>query len=277
MLSEAIKTLADLGKKAAGPEMLQLWKSDHRRIIFNHATGDLKEYSEPMPARRHIAETKDDFVRIIQTLNSRPAIPREEDEGIAGNAVVWLNSHEAVAVLNDHTYRDDVVVWPLPWSPQAILLSQWESQKTVFEPAVLIKAIRLELGLPNHPLIAGMSAVDWQVTNSTASRTERTKESLGKNIHAEIAGVSELSETTTVAVPLYTHGIASRADVACHVEIDPQRGQIGLIPPPGEMDLQFEMAMVEIQAALTKALGEDIPVYQGSPDGESQSVRCEVD
>jgi len=92
------------------------------------------------------------------------------------------------------------------------------------------------------------------------------RDRLGKDVHATVAGTSELPEDVIIMAPVYRQlGEQELVAVRCRIETFPGEQRLQLRPFPGEIDAAFEHAMGSIRERLFQDLKDSIRIYYGEP------------
>ena len=108
--------------------------------------------------------------------------------------------------------------------------------------------------------------LDWKYGTSGTTDIQRGRESLSKDILAEVNGVAELPETLRIRVAVYdVAGEREPLEVVCFVEPDPRNQTLTLVPCPGEVQRAVDVAQASIRERINAAVGDKIRVYYGTP------------
>ena len=114
--------------------------------------------------------------------------------------------------------------------------------------------------------IAPFRRLDWNQTIRSEGEVTETRDRLGKEIRAQVAGTADLPEDLIVLTPVYRQlGEQELHQVRCRIDLHPLDQRIELSPFPGEIDAAYERQQGSIAQRLREGLGEDTRIYYGTP------------
>lgn len=258
MLQEAIRELADLAveaKRAAQPRIIQIPGDDRTIFVDPKGDGQWEERKKPPAKRSHTVTTIEDLATLAlyarRTLGLDPA--------------VW-HAPDKVVLVFDQTNVWDLATVVLVYAPQwmtLLSLTRPLSQKE------LLSILRVDLAgcLDSPSLLNSVSHVNFRAAMHGEGSIQHGRESLGKSVESEVAGVREpIPERGTVLAPIYENpGEQTRWPVECDLEIDAANQRFFFRPLPGEMEEALQLQQADIRQRLASALGEEVPVYAGTP------------
>jgi len=188
---------------------------DPRKIVYRVGEKTV-EYEAAPPLRKHTVFALADLCAYVDQCNNRfhslaGAIREAVDEdgqpvdvepvpSPVGPPVLWHSRQAVVLVTNDND-RLDTVRLPLLFSDQFAALEGLRGTKQ-FSQRELIRYLRFRVGATLEQ-IAPFRKIDWSTGEKASATITRGKESLGAQIQAEVAGLSEIPETLTFRVPVY--------------------------------------------------------------------------
>lgn len=248
MIAEALKLIQDTARKAHGTHDLPTCSTHEERVLLPN--GDVDVVTHVIPPRQHV-------VHDIESLSAFVAdLP---------DVVIWHESTNVVAVLNDAAYRDSRLTMPLPIHPTFTALDDMSGE--VFSQKQLIDYLRLNLKKEVDSAVPGFIGAIREVrfvnNASGESNIQHGRESMGKRIEQSVAGVDALPEDFTLQVPLWLH-LDCVVSVECALIVETAEGKFRCGPKPGAI----EQAKVAGQKWLGKQLEsqcEKAVVYFGSP------------
>lgn len=261
MLQDAINAIQDLAAAAARASQPRITEipGDPRHVYVDSAgTGSWEK--EPLPRRcfAHHVETIEDLARLAvyaqAELNLRPA--------------VW-HAHAQVKLIFDRADPFDVATVNLQidrrWQTLLTL-----SQARPLRQRELLTLLRVDLAgcLPTPRLVNAVSHVNFRAANLGESIIQQGRETLGRHVENEVAGVKEpIPERETLRLPLYDN-VGERElrwDVECDLEVNAAEQVFVFRPLPGEMEAAIALHQADIRQRLIEALGDEVEVYAGVP------------
>lgn len=247
---EALEYLISTGQKAREVRFVGL-TPDGRHARFDVA-GELKEVIEPPPVRAHRVYSLADLINyVIDTASDH-------------ETVIWY-SRQAVILMLDDADRRDRVTFDLRLSEIFHHLVQLHED---LDPGSLdqrgfVRLLR-NLGI-EAALIAPFRRLDWTTHMASVGETMPGRDRLGKDVQANVAGISDLPEDLIVSTPVYREiGERELVHVRCRIETFPLEQRLQIRPFPGEIDLAFEQAMGSISERLREGL-DNQSIYYGMP------------
>jgi len=251
-----VKTLEQIQETAvAAAAWKPLAVTDPRHAHFADREGNHHTVQIPPPLRDHHPETLDTLAALAVDANDA-----------TGDAVLWV-SPQAVVLVRDNADRRDVARLALVPSRQAAALGVLDEGEALDQRA-FIRLLRLDLAAPAD-LVARFRKLDWAKCDETRGHLGKDKESLGRNITAQVQGLEDLPETVDLEVPLYDNpDLAHTWLIRLALEVDVLNHTFTLRPLPGALARAVNLALANIAADLKALLGGDlanIPIYRGRP------------
>jgi hypothetical protein len=255
MLDAALKLIQDTAKQAQAARRLDAADPRHA----HYQMGDrIITLDIPPPPREHHDNTLADLIQYTE---------RATDQGLC--TVLW-HTHNAVILLLDDADRRDRVTFALDEHPQFAALKAMAAAAGCFTGPEFVRFLRLAMCFPDLATIQKFRRLDWRRSEATITETTRQRESLGREIMAEVTGIDELPDALTFQVPAYSNpGETEPWMIRCLLDYDTANQRIRLAPMPGEIDLAIAAAQASIRNRLTDALtdteGVCLPIYFGTP------------
>ena len=183
--------------------------------------------------------------------------------------MVWYDSVGVVLVIDDDGHRLETAVLNLDLSDVFKTLVALREMKKWHTHRDFIRLLRIDLArtIEDGSLLNRIRKVKIENGEMLSSEVRKSKESLGRQITAEISGESEIPDEVVLLVPVYsTAGEKARYPIACSVEADPTRSEpFRLMPLPDEIERVEQLATDFIAERLKEHLPELVPCYFGSP------------
>lgn len=217
-------------------------------------SGQHEEIAVPPPFRNH---TVGSLVDLISYADGKT------------KAVVW-HSPESVVLILDDDDRRDCAVFPLVLSDAWEKLKKLDGQLTPLTQKDFIRLLRFVLGA-SAATITVFRKLSFQTQINGGGEIQKSRESLGNSIAAEVQGTADLPEELIVSVPIYQNaGERQVYSVRLLLEYDGQAQRILVTPDQGLLAELEEAHQADIRSRLTAGLVDDeehpaIPVYFGQP------------
>lgn len=260
MLQEAIKTIQELAEEASRAKQPRIVPipGDPRNVFVDAAgTGGWEVRRLAAPKRTHKPATLEDLGRLALYAHDLDLDP-----------AVWHSEDKVHLVFSQNDPWDEAIL-PLVKTPQWLLMEKL-ADKVPLRQRELITILRVELaGCIGSPrLLNSVSHVNFRAGVQGESRLEHGRESMGKSVESEVAGVKEqIPERETVRVPLYEN-VGERGlrwDIECDLEVNATEQVFVFRPLPGQLEEAVALHQGDIRQRLQAALGDDVPVYSGTP------------
>lgn len=199
-------------------------------------------------------------------LDSLVAFCQNMKESGGASPSVWCSVMAVVFVPDDLSRRDRAFL-PLEWADlAAAVVRDQPTISTQRDPKQFVRMLRVALAgaLPaDSTLIQILRDTKWQSGRSAAVNTQHGKESMGREVEAEVmAGSGAIPEVVKLSFPLFK-GLTHRVDINCALEIDPHNETLCLTPFPDACDNEADRVVREIAAEIDSQVG--CPVYLGAP------------
>lgn len=259
--SPAIKSVAELAKQAADPFIKQVGPAELGKwMIFDRTKGhEILELLPELPPR----------VAAFHSLDALVAAAKHYgDESTA----IYFNAGGVTIVLDDQQRRRSTLTMAFTKTPEWLLLEGFASG-TAYDQASLIRLFRLRLAhaCPAAPtVVAKIRKVRFQASQAVDSDLQRGRESLGKEITAELLQAEEVPEQVTLQVrPFLEVGRGGLADIDCLLDINPHAQKFSLLPTPGAMqemiDDELELLGKDLAEQLAADPAKTFPIFYGTP------------
>jgi len=247
------KLIAELSRRAAGLEIVTLPGDGRKMLVHNFAAGSYEVLDVAPPPRTHVIYSVDSFVAIAEDFQTRAdSKPR-----------IWHGKDAVVLVCDDNDRRDSARL-ALPASEPLSWLWNLKRKTEPMNQGELIRVLRLKLGQPSD-LVAKFRKLDFSAGKTGAARVEHGKESLGREIIAQVNGVDDLPDVLDVSVRITDVPGANHPEtIRVGLEIDATREEFYLSPMPGELEAAVDRMHADLHKKLIAAL-PGLPVYYGAP------------
>jgi hypothetical protein len=234
-------------------------------------------YGNPLgiPSAKRIAEC----AALIRAENERRRLAKLRPQAVKhygqpDQAAIYYNQAGLTAVLDDTERRHSKIRMTFTKTPEWLLLEGF-AKGAFFDQLALIRLLRQNLAhaCPSAPtVVAKVRKVRFQASEAIEGDVQRGRESLGKEITAELVQADQVPETVTLQVrPFLELGRdrAGLADVSCLLDIDVHKKGFRLVPSPGEMQevLDGELSLLEsdLRALLDADPAAQFPIFYGTP------------
>jgi len=227
---------------------------DPRKKLLVQA-GKHEEVAVPPPFRNHCVGSLADLI----------AYAKRQPE-----AVVW-HCPECVILILDDKDRRDRTKFELTFSSAWRTLQQLNDGFMPLTQKDFVRLLRVQLAA-SPATVTIFRKLSFQMQINGAGEVQKSRESLGKSIEAEVQGTAELPEDLLVTVPIYeTAGERQTYSVRLLLEYDAQAQRILVTTEPGLLAELEEQHQQDIRSRLVAGLTADerdepmIPVYFGRP------------
>ena len=248
MDAEAIKAMADLGAKAAGPVILTVPGNPAWKVWIRNAEGYYEEREVDDPHTQHAVRDVSSLARL-----AADALAIADDDT---DHVEFFYSRNGVTLVYPGTARDTAKLTLTP-SPQLKKLQEWESNRGGVSQVELIRTLRVVFkGLVSADIEQLVRKINVNV--SSKSDVQRSGASLGKDIEARLGDNSKLPEYLTFTVPVFAEGpfAGLRAAVECAFDFDGQTNLFTVVPVSGAIEAAFTSAENTLAAMLADEVSE---------------------
>jgi hypothetical protein len=246
MLKEFVQAIGEMAVKAKQPELIADPFNPRKAYLVHEGTFVEKNVASPLLNSR--VDTLDSLVSAIESFG---------DESSA-----WCN-RERIEVVLDDVDRLERLHYPLHPSDQMKAVCKLPRQ---FDQRSLVLFLKRDLcGTIDPVVIAPFRQLDFSKRESAGGTVKHGDESLGRSIQAAVAQATEIPEFLTLSVRVYSNpDIVCRANIILSVDIDVQRGMIGLTPLPDEITNAFLSAEEFVADTLSEKVGDSL-VFRGTP------------
>jgi hypothetical protein len=274
MLAEALEKLRTIITEAQQPQTVELARDDE--CVYIAHNGELKLHKIPqVPDRKHEVQTLEDLAKVVKNHGSVQVEDGEEKGEVDAFALstVWHSDAEVVALLGD-PMRKDRVTMKLITSPVFQRLAGLERDAPLgankLDQRAFIRLLKFDFDKAGEfdQLIASARELKFRQSEEGAASLQQGRESLGRQVLAEVKGLEDFPEEFTVEYPVYVNpDLATvKAAVTCSLEIDVQSEKFIVTPKPDEMLAARQHVHQWIGERLEELLKErEVPVYYGKP------------
>ncbi len=252
MLKEGIETIVGLAAKQSLAHIVQV--PGDPRNAFLVLNGKAEPIVLPPALRTHTVFTAEDLIAIA-TLAPRPAV---------------FHCERQVVLLIDHDDRRERVTMPLTFASTFQVLqglAQGDPGNYLFQPKQLASLLKVELAGTSFPddVIKGLRKLRWRTGTETRQEFGHGRESIGKDVEAEVTADVELPEFVELETPVYDNPGEDRTHpVRCILDPQPLLQKIAFRPVPGELEEAIKLAQGTLRGKLQAGL-RDVPIYFGEP------------
>lgn len=255
MLQEFVNRLVQLGRESSAATVLD--DTGDPRLKLLNVGGEIKELTVLPELRDHQVRSLEDLVKAAVSEN-------------ATQPVVY-HSEDGVRLLLDDSDRRDVVTFRLttsePFNALFKLASGGENGVTLFQPRSLWRLLRTTFAdcSIDSALLRNLQKLKWRSGQETRQEFSQGRESIGKDIEAELQSDVAFPESITPMVRVYNElGEDEEWPVRCLFEVDALEQRILFGPFAGELDRASQLHQGSIRQRLEQSL-EGVPIYYGTP------------
>lgn len=253
MIKEAIDLLVGYGRQSKFP--LQVNKDDPRAEHFMLEGGEPADFDKPIPPRNHCLSSLEDLIAMALA-----------DEG--GSLAVFHDEEKVTLILDYDGHRVERAEFDLESADSWLTVTNRLKSGPWLDAKNLIRLLRTDLYgcLPDRELADIVRKVKIEAGQITTGETQRSRESIGREITSKVSTPIEIPERVTLMVPVYSSlGETDRYPLGCSVEVDPCRAEpFQLKPLPDEIERVQQLAVQSIGKRLKAGLPETCPCFYGS-------------
>jgi hypothetical protein len=250
VIKEALELIQETAVEAKSTDkVMQLrngWLLDHG--------GQLVVQKEGLPQRQHKANDLESLASMIG------------DYGSVDSAAVFHSGDCVVAILDasSESYRDDKVTWSLSPSEKFTALTRQAPQPRGHAEFVrfLVQTLRDELDASAPGLLGTLRNLKFRSGDEQTGDVKQGRESMGRQIEAEVTGAGELPETVLIKVRRWA-SLEYLATVECLLVLDVQERKLSLRPLADQLERAENDAQAWLHSQLSGAV--EFPVYYGTP------------
>lgn len=249
MLKEAIETIVNLAGKASAATILQSPLLPRGGYLVHNGKAD--PLSLPPPLRAHTVYTAEDLAAAAKTIATKPAIFHAPDQ---------------VVLLLDSDDRRERMTMPLTLASTFQVLQGLE-ETYLFQPKQLARLLKLDLAGTNYPdeIVRGLKRLKWKTQSELRQGFDHDRESIGKDVEAEMTADVELPEYVVIESAVYSNpGEDFGYEIRCLLDPQPLDQKIAFRPVPGELEEALQNAQIALRERLAAALPE-VPIFHGTP------------
>lgn len=251
MKRDAMELLLQVGAKQNKPELVPVPNSNKQRVFHNGV--ELSPILADPPLRKFKADSLESFVDAMQQFAE-------------SGPTVFHNRNEIVGLLDSDDRREYV----------NLSLSAHEQFKSLvnvkpMSPPELVRWLKVSMyeAVPSEFYLA-FTKIDFKRRNDGSFDTVKNRESLGRQVEAEVVGTNDLPDEINVHIPVYAeHGCRMRYNVKVFIIPDPQNERFLVVLPPGAIEQVIDEAQATLQDALYEGLGRG----QQESAGDGETVR----
>lgn len=249
MIRDALELIQETARDADSTQRVM----ELRNAVLLNTKGVLAEQKNGLPARRHKANDLDSFAAIVEAY------------GALDSAAVFHADNSVTGVLDasSESYRDDRVTWSLTVSEKFNALTKSAPQPRGHADFVrfLVQTLRDELDAAAPGLLGTLRNLKFRSGDEQSGDVKQGRESMGRQIEAEVTGAGELPETVKISVRRWA-ALEYVAVVECLLVLDLQERRLSLRPLADQLEVAENDAQAWLHGKLTDAVG--CPVYYGA-------------
>lgn len=286
MIEEAITKVEELAREAELAKVVTV-EGDPTMAYITH-NGTLHKHPIPqVPDRKHEVQTLADLAEVVkdhghvQVTHAETAADGAAvgEQVLAPLATVWHSDGEVVGLLGDE-FRKDRVTMTLITSPVFKRLAELEKAVNHRVPSerpanhldqrAFIRLLKFDFDKAGEfgQLIASARELKFTLNQGGESSLQQGRESMGKQVLAEVKGLAEFPEEFVVTYPVYVNPDLAQtsAAVTCCLEIDVASELFIVTPKPDELLAARQHVHQLIGETLQQLLAQEkVPVYYGKP------------
>lgn len=253
MIQEAIQKIEELTKKAMTAQVIQV--PERKGVYLLQKPDGTAEMMVADPSwHNEVLDTPEELVRFIKDDIANGG-------GDANTAAIFY-SEQFINFVYSLEDRRDIATCMLKQSPQYQWLAKFGGQPMT--QASLVRALRIDFRgcLQHEGFLTVVRNLKWAVNSDGERAIQHGRESMGKNLIAELKGEAAIPEETALLVPVFDNW-NGRKLVRCAVEIDPANQSFAITPYPQEMKTAMDDTLADIAEAFEAI--EGLGVYRGRP------------
>lgn len=266
-LAESLKLLNETAAAAAEAtakvEVITL-KDDPRNVLIKHGKS-LDNRAVPSPLRKHTVASIEDLIALTARVSGNA--PLADDDG-EHQPVIWITADNITLVWDDADRREFATLAlgiSEPWAK----LRELAGGKCAADQKAVLRMLKFDFRncLQQVELIPALSKINFRKNVEGYGDIQHGKESMGRQIASEVAGVGEIAEAFDVICPIYKEPLdaACKAQVSLSLEIDAEAQRFRVQPFPGELEQGEWFAVSSLRERIREGVGENVPVYLGKP------------
>lgn len=257
MLDKLLEAVVNLAIKAELPRVLPTPEGTSEDRLYVAVGGEMKSVPLPPPNRHHKMESLSSFASFLLHDASM-----EQWSDLS----VWYSRMGITAVLG--VDRRDFLDISLCLTPQILSLQTMESCKRRYKHRDILALLRHDFHGCTRDTLAedAIRSLKFSYTKAGSSETVRGKESLGRDIVAELSGAKGIPEFVFLDVPVFVEmRAAPKRTVKCVLDIFPETEDFAFTPLPGEVEDAIYQAERQIGIDLEGLLKEkeSVGIYYG--------------
>lgn len=249
MIKEAIELIQNTAVKATSAAVVEGLDLRNRAIV--DFMGQLVEQPFDPPARNHTAHDLDTLSTLVDGRES---------------ASIWHAGNTVTALLNDadESFRDDRVTWNLTPSQKFTALTREAQHPRIHAEFVrwIVQNLRDEFDAAAPGLLGTIRNLKFRSADEQAGNVQQGRETMSRQIEAEITGAKELPETVLINVRRWA-SLDYVASVECLLVLDTVERKLSLKPLADQLERAENGAQEWLGSQLTAAV--KCPVHYGTP------------
>ena len=254
MIEKALQFLVKTAQAATAPTLVC---EDDRTARYD-AGGTIVVVPKAPALANHHVRSLEDLVAVVLAF--------DEYYGEPSRWSVWHAPDQVIGVF-DNGDRRDVVRFRLTFAESFAALVALECEKPVYIQSDFIHLLDVILGV-DKAIIAPFRKLDWRTQIQASGEVAAGRDRMGKEITAEVAGVSALPNDLLIQTAVYREKgerCLLPMGVRCVIRTHPANERIAIRPVPGEIDTAIELAQGSIRQRLEELLPEGAAIFYGSP------------
>lgn len=257
MLEEAIELIQQTAVRSETPVAVKEVALRNATLLYHNGT--VHPYRHEPTARKH---TICDLASLATLVNGHG----EAKDGAAPSASIWHQGDLVVVVLNDaeDSFRDDRATWSLSPSEKFHCLLEEASKPRDQKPFVhfIVQNLRKEMEQAAPELLSKLRNLKFSLSDDQTGNIQQGRESMGRDIHAAVAGADQFPETVTFKVRRWAN-LDYVVPVECMLVVDVTAKKLALIPLADELQVAEDAAQDWLHATITDEVSA--PVFYGTP------------
>lgn len=176
---------------------------------------------------------------------------RLEKDFLKGDPAIFYGE-TAVVLAYDLVSRRDFARCTLQPSSQWMALVQNANKPMPQKDFIRLLRVTYRGCLADGNLVSTLRNIKWNNSDAGESAVQHGRESMGRQIIAQVQGIDVIPEEITLTIPVFENH-AFRTRIQCAVDVNAEARTFSLTPFPQEMHNAMESTLDDILIGLTKA------------------------
>lgn len=221
--------------------------------------GSVHQLSNAHPPRRHQAWTMQSFIELVKKYMTPQTIILVDDSAVQ-------------AVLNADTYRDDVIVWPLTYTPQYAALRRMDAATQHDEPdawqhGAFIRMLRNTFPDAVDPgVLTILRTFAYSQRTAGQSQISQAGDSMGRQVDRAVTSEAGVPDVVNFTVAVFNEALYLDVTIPCFLSVEFTDGEpeFELCPEAGRVQ-EFKNEVLERIGNQLRSTLPDLLVVAGRP------------